>query len=105
MNFSIQPSASRTSRRTTAFTLTELMITMAVFTLLIAGIFSAQLMGMRMRRVSETKLSATAGARKTLNKIRDEVRAAKTLAVGNGGQSTFTRIPNFSQQTGNALQI
>jgi len=62
MNFSIQPSASRTSRRTTAFTLTELMVTMAVFTLLIAGVFSAQLMGMRMRRVSETKLSATANA-------------------------------------------
>jgi len=81
------------------------MVTMAVFTLLMAALFSAHLMGMRMRKVSETKLSSTASARKTLNNIRDEVRMAKTLTVGNGGQSSFTQVPNFSQQIGNALQI
>lgn len=78
---------------------------MAVFTILMAGLLSAHLMGMRMRRVSETKLSATASARRALNSIRDEVRTAKLLSVGNGAQSTFTRVPALSQQVGNALQI
>jgi len=82
-----------------------MLITMAVFSLLMAALFSAHLMGMRMRRVSETKLSATSSARKSLNFVRDEIRTAKTLAIGSGNASTFTVIPNLSQQIGNAVQI
>lgn len=81
------------------------MVTMAVFTILMAGLFSAHMMGMRMRKVSETKLSSTANARRALNNIRDEVRTAKLLSVGTGAQSTFTEVPNLSQQIGNSLQI
>ena len=50
---------------------------MAVFTILMAGLLASQLMGMRLRRVTDTKLSATANARRALNDIRNEVRTAK----------------------------
>lgn len=105
MHLPAKSSLVRPRRRARAFTLTEMLITMAVFTLLMAALFSAHLMGMRMRRVSETKLSATASARKSLNFVRDEIRTAKTLTVGIGNSGTFTPIPNNSQQVGNALQI
>ena len=100
-----QLTSGRTHRRTRAFTLPELMVTMAVFTILMAGLLAAHMMGMRMRRASETKLSSTASARRALNNIRDEVRTAKLLSVGSGAQSTFTQVPNLSQQVGNSLQI
>jgi len=93
------------SRRTRAFTLTELMVTMALFSVVMAALFSAHLMGMRMRRVTETKLSATADARKSLNFVRDDIRMAKSLAVGTGTASGFTLIPDLSQQIGNSVQI
>lgn len=105
MNLSTPSPAKHVSRRTRAFTLSELLITMAIFTMVIAAFFSAQLMGMRMRRVSETKLSASSGARKSLNYVRDEIRTAKTLTVGNGTAASFTPIASPGQQTGNAVQI
>jgi prepilin-type N-terminal cleavage/methylation domain-containing protein len=88
-----------------AFTLSELMVTMAVFTILMAGLLASQLMGMRLRRVTDTKLSATANARRALNDIRNEVRTAKWLSVGTGNNSSFTVVPALSLQVGNALQI
>lgn len=88
-----------------AFTLTEMMVTMGVFTILMAGVMSAHLMGMRLRRASEAKLSATASARLALNSIRDEVRTAKLLSVGTGARTTFTQSSSMAQQVGNSLQI
>lgn len=105
MNLLTQSPDREMSRRTRAFTLTELLVTMALFSLVMAALFSAHLMGMRMRRVTETKLSATADARKSLNYVRDEIRMAKSLAVGTGNASSFTQIPNSSQQIGNSVQI
>jgi prepilin-type N-terminal cleavage/methylation domain-containing protein len=92
-------------RRIRAFTLSELMVTMAVFTILMAGLMASHLMGLRMRKTTDTKLSATANARRALNDIRNEVRTAKMLSVGTGTKSTFTAVPTLSQQVGNALQI
>lgn len=92
-------------RRIRAFTLSELMITMAVFTILMAALLASHLMGMRMRRVTDTKLSATANARRALNEIRNEVRTAKMLSVGNGNQNSFTPPATLSEQIGNSIQI
>jgi prepilin-type N-terminal cleavage/methylation domain-containing protein len=88
-----------------AFTLPEIIIVMAIFSLVIAGLISAQIFGMRMLTISETKLSATATGRRALNAVRDEIRAGKILVVGNGNNSTFTPIADNTPQIGNALQI
>jgi prepilin-type N-terminal cleavage/methylation domain-containing protein len=88
-----------------AFTLAEIMIVMALFSMIIVGLISAQIVGMKMLTVSETKLSATATGRRALNAVRDEIRSGKILVVGNGNDITFTPIADGTAHVGNALQI
>lgn len=97
------PAAIPADRR--AFTLPEIMIVMALFSLVIAGLVSVQLFGMRLISISETKLSATATGRRALNAVRDEIRSGKILVVGNGDDATFTPIADGVAHVGNALQI
>ncbi len=87
------------------FTLAEIMIVMAIFSLLILALVSSQLFGLRMYRISETKLTATDSGRKVLNRIRDEIRSGKRLEVGNGSGTSFTPVTGNAKQIGNALQI
>jgi prepilin-type N-terminal cleavage/methylation domain-containing protein len=102
MKFNLPASASPTGR---AFTLPELMVVMAIFTLLGLVLVTSQLFGMRMQRLSETKLAATASGRKALNEVRNEIQEGKILLIGKGDNATFNRIPDNAPQVGNALQI
>lgn len=102
---SASPSPTPGGRSVRAFTLPEIMTVMALFTLVIAGMLSSQLFGMRMYRISETKLLATAGARRALDRVRDEIRAGKLLKVGNGNDAAFAVVADNEPQIGNALQI
>lgn len=87
-------------------TLTEMMVTVAVFLSIFTGTWMAvQLFGIRVYTTAATKLVATAGGRKALNLIRDQIRESKTVYVGNCSQpiqSSFQLITNGPQQ-GNAL--
>jgi prepilin-type N-terminal cleavage/methylation domain-containing protein len=94
--------ARRTAR---AFTMPEMMIVMSIFTLLVLALVSCQLFGMRMQRISETKLAGTAAGRKALNQVRNEILQGKILTVGNGNNLSFTPVPDNNAQIGNALQI
>jgi prepilin-type N-terminal cleavage/methylation domain-containing protein len=88
-----------------AFTLPELMITAAIFSLLVvAGLYS-HLLGLKMSTFTQTKLTATHNARAALNLTRDEIRTAKTLAVGYGGSTGFTNAPDGKPHVGNAIQL
>jgi type II secretory pathway pseudopilin PulG len=88
-----------------AFTLTEILTAMALFSLVIIAVLSLHLFGLRMYRISESKLSATGEARVALNQIRDEIRSGKTLLVGTGDATAFTPPAINANQIGNALQI
>jgi prepilin-type N-terminal cleavage/methylation domain-containing protein len=88
-----------------AFTLAEMMIVVAIFSLLAIALISCQLFGLRLYHVSETKLAATADGRRALNQVREQVRQAKLVYVGNGDATGFTKIQDDSPQIGNALQI
>ncbi|HET7626688.1 MAG TPA: prepilin-type N-terminal cleavage/methylation domain-containing protein [Verrucomicrobiae bacterium] len=90
---------------TRAFTLAEMMVVVAIFSLLIVALVSCQLFGLRLYHVSETKLAATADGRRALNQIREQVRQAKLVYVGNGDAAGFTNIEDGEPQIGNALQI
>ena len=92
-------------RAAPAFTLPEILVAMAVFSLVVVAIVSIQLYGMRMYRISETKLAATAIGRRALNQIRNDIRTAKILEVGNAGETGFTNIADNLPQIGNALQV
>lgn len=88
-----------------AYTLTEILIATALFTLVIVIVIYTHIFGLRMATLADTKLSATHNAREALNQVRDEIRSGKILYVGNGDNSTFTRLPVSAPQIGNALQI
>ena len=88
-----------------AFTVTEILVAMAIFALLIAGILSAQLFGLRMHRISSAKLSCTGSARSALNRVRDEVRASTLLYIGNADANSFQLLGGNLPRTGNALKI
>lgn len=87
------------------FTLGEMMIAVAVFSLVIAAMVSVQIFGLRVYTLAATKLTATQGGRETMNLIRDQIRGSQQVYVGSFTNSTFTQVPNGSNQIGNALQI
>jgi prepilin-type N-terminal cleavage/methylation domain-containing protein len=88
------------------FTLPEILIAMTIFVLLVAGIVSANLFGLRMFQVNQTKLSATEWSRKTFGKITDEIHSCNTVSVGNmTTNSVFEGLLDGEAQEGNAIQI
>jgi len=92
-------------RNAAAFTLTDIMMAMLVFSLVVVALVYTHLFSLRMFNITYTKLNASAGARKTLDLVRDEIRSGKTLYVGNGDNLGFTAIPDGAPQVGNALLI
>jgi hypothetical protein len=88
-----------------AFTLPEIMTVSAIFSLLILAFVACQMFGLKSYRIAETKMGATAGARKALNQIRERIREGKIVVIGKGTSSTFTNVPDNLPQIGNALQV
>lgn len=87
-------------------TLVEMMVGVSVFTMIILAVVGVQIFSMRVYTLGATKLSATSAARITLNGIRDAVRSAKNVYVGNFTNGTgFSLIPAGNLQEGNALAI
>lgn len=88
-----------------AFTLPEIMTAMGLFALLLLAMISSQITGLKMYRISESKLTATAAGRRALDQVRDDIRSGKILLVGTGGKTTFTPMADNAPQIGNAVQI
>lgn len=98
------------SRRTSAFTLVEMMTTVGIFLFIFVGVMvSVQLFGLRIYTLEATKLVATAGARAALNDMRDQIREAKTVYVGNCTTESTTSFAMIgitnTPQEGDALII
>jgi len=96
--------------RMTGFTLVDTMVAMVIFTIIFIGVMIAlQVFGLRVYTLGATKLSATAGALKVMNQIRDDIRAAKMIYVGNlstsSDASTFYLTGGTSQNAGSALLV
>jgi prepilin-type N-terminal cleavage/methylation domain-containing protein len=92
--------------RAQAFTLTEMMVTVAIFAFMIAALCAVQLFAMRIYTLGSTKLSATTSARQTMNNLRDLIRSSKIVYVGTYSNGTgFVRVPTGSLQMGNALEF
>lgn len=91
--------------RSAAFTMTEMMVSVAIFTLIIAGTISAHLFGMRMFQITKAKLGASDEARAAISLLVEEVRTAKLVKLGKGTISTFTAVGDEEAQKGSAIQI
>jgi hypothetical protein len=86
-----------------AFTLTELMVSVAIFILLVVGIVSTNLFGLRMFQIEQTKLNSSDQARKIVGLLMDEIHECQTLQIGTVSNGTFTALQLGAPQIGPAL--
>jgi Tfp pilus assembly protein PilW len=91
--------------RLAAFTITEMLVTCAIFVTLVAGVISCHLLGLRMFELTKAKVGASDDAREAISLLIGEVRNAKLLRIGNGSLTAFTECGVNSNQVGNAIQI
>jgi len=92
-------------RRSTAFTLPEMMIVVAIFSMVVAAMVSLQLFASRIYLLAGTKISATSEGRKTMDVMRDRIRSANVVMVGTYLTNKFTQISNGFPQIGSALAV
>jgi hypothetical protein len=88
-----------------AMTITELMVTVAIFSIVILAVVLSHLYGLRLFSWSEAKLNAADGSRKTLSLLVNELRSCRIIDIGTGNQSSFYKLTNGIPQKGTALQI
>jgi prepilin-type N-terminal cleavage/methylation domain-containing protein len=88
------------------FTLPEIMIALTVFLLVVAGIVFANLFGLNMFQITQTKLNVTQWSRETIENLSDEVHACNSLSILNvDTNGVFTGLLPGETQQGNGLQI
>jgi hypothetical protein len=107
MNMVSTPGApsERSSPDRCAFTITEIMTSMAIFSLVMLGVLYSHLFGLRVFNISATRLSASQSSRAALNRVCEDIRSGKLLYVGNGSSTGFTNVPLNIPRLGNALEI
>jgi prepilin-type N-terminal cleavage/methylation domain-containing protein len=84
-----------------AFTLAEMMTTMAIFSMVVLAMVSLQIFGFKMNSFTSSKLIYTGYILKTLDQICNQVRGASLVQIGNGSSTSFTTTGT----NGNALQV
>jgi prepilin-type N-terminal cleavage/methylation domain-containing protein len=97
--------AESQSRRQRALTLVEMMITMSIFGMVVAGFIALQLFGLSQGQLVESKLGASDQSRKLLERMGWEIRSAKEWEVGNVSGTTFSEVANGQLLRGNAIRI
>lgn len=92
------------SRRGSAFTLTELAISMALGLMILGGTLACSVFCTRLMEITQSKIVTSDKARQIGRLFISDVSAAQTLRIGNGGLTQFT-VTSAAAQTGTALQI
>src|SRR5450756_966231 len=96
-----------TTPRVRGFTLPEILIAMTILIMVVGGILSAHIFGLRMFQLNQTKLAATEWSRTTFRRIADEVRSGNEVQVGNinSTNQTFEGLLDGEPQQGTGLLI
>jgi prepilin-type N-terminal cleavage/methylation domain-containing protein len=77
------PNAAQ-QREERGFTLPEMMVTLAIFSMVVLGVVSVNLFGMRMIELTEPKMLVDAEARRFLDEFVRDVREASNVTILNG---------------------
>ena len=83
-----------TRRGQAGMTLVEVMLASAVMMLVVAGVMSAHLLGLRECQLLETKAGASDTARRAVSQLLTDIRAAKGYEIGAVSGTNFTAITN-----------
>jgi hypothetical protein len=94
-------------RRCFGYTLVEMMFSAGIYMFILVGVVVCiQIYALRVYTLAATKLTATQGARKALNQIRDDIRQGKLIQVGSTDNSgNFTPYTGSTLAVGDALQV
>jgi Tfp pilus assembly protein PilW len=82
-----------------------MMIAMSILMLVLAGVLSSHLFGMRLLEVTRAKLGASDEARRAIGKLVSEIREAKWIQIGTGDASGFSEVADGASQIGSAIQV
>ena len=88
-----------------AFTLPEMLISMTLLLRLLGGAITANLFGLRMFQLTETKLNASDSARKAIGVMADEIRRCYGAWIGTVSNGNFVALLDGEPQTGSGLMI
>lgn len=88
-----------------AFTLVEMVITAAIFSLVVLAMVYTQIFGMRQDELAQSKLGASDASRRSFDQLAIDIRSAKNWTVGDMVSSTYVAIGTNGNQTGTALQL
>ena len=86
-------------------TMVEMMVTIAIFVMLVTAFISANIFGMRYDQLVCSKLGASEQSRRSFEQLTSDIRASKIWRIGTGNQSSFTSVSNAALMSGNALQL
>jgi type II secretory pathway component PulJ len=97
----------RRARNSAGYTLVEMLIAVSIYmTILVGVVVAIQVFALRIYTLAATKITATQGARKALNQIRNDIRQGKLIQVGQTDNSgNFTPISPTNGAVGNALEV
>ena len=93
------------NRRLAAFTLPEAMIALTLFALLILGIVSVNLFGLRWYQLGQTDMVATDSARVAMGKMTGEIQNCSSVLVGNISNGVFVAHVAGEPLTGDSAMI
>jgi len=97
--------AGRRAPGAAGFTLPEVLIASTLLVLLLGGMVAANLFGLRMVQVTQTKLDASDRARKVLGLMSDEIRNCKSTWVGDVSNGVFVSRLDGESQLGTGVLI
>jgi hypothetical protein len=100
----MKPFIAQFAQRRAGGTLIEIMFAVTIMTMLIIGIMSAHLLGLREDQWVESKAGASDSSRKVLQQLPRDIKSSKTWFIGNMTSGTNFVIATNSAQ-GTALQL
>ena len=96
MKIIFQPCASSTAakKRRAGFTLVEVMIAGSVMMMVVAGVLSANFLGLRESKLMEAKAGASDSSRRYVSQLLSDIKSAKGYDVGTMSGTNFIAITN-----------
>lgn len=106
MKIIFQPCASSTAakKRRAGFTLVEVMIAGSVMMMVVAGVLSANFLGLRESKLMEAKAGASDSSRRYVSQLLSDIKSAKGYDVGTMSGTNFIAITNGNFQ-GPAIRL
>jgi type II secretory pathway pseudopilin PulG len=83
-----------TNRTRAGMTLIEVMVASALMMVIVAGVLSAHFLGLRESQLLESKAGVNDTARRAVNQLLQDIRAAKGYDIGTMSGTNFTLITN-----------